>query len=238
VVTSPSPRARETADQLADGAAVTIVDDVLGLQLDSGDEGPLDALEQMLTIFDSPSGRPYGGESLTDLAHRSLPPVLGLARDDDGVAVVSHRIVNVLVVAECLGWDIATAVALQQDTGGVNLIGRYGDRFEVEAMNILPANPLLTGPLGVLPDTSTAVERRLYLVVPGDGTPGGLLDGGGRALATGGPAFIRSMLCGLLGVAAGGFDRARLAPGSVSIADYGAGRWWVRSLGYRGASAG
>lgn len=168
VVSSPTPRAVETAELLRAGEVETD-GGLSGLRLGPYDDRPLTGLPHFETLFADPAHRPPGGESLVDLLERSRAALDRCFSVASRVAAVAHRVVNSVLLGDLLGLDIAAAVAVQQDPGAVNLIWRRPSGDHVVCVNVDPADPLRTSAAGrSLPDVNVAVEQRVYLVRHGE----------------------------------------------------------------------
>jgi broad specificity phosphatase PhoE len=236
-----TPRARETASLAAPGLEIGPATGLDGLRI-GGAETPLRGVAALATPFARPAARPPGGESLLDLQERSRAGLARIAAGEGPALVVAHRFTDCVLVAAGLGVDLGRAEPLLQDPGAVNVWSAEPEP-RLLAVNATPADPLKVGGLGrVLPDTTTEVERRRYLLAaPG---PGGsavpALDRERIAAAAGrevtveilAPAEIAASCAAAAELGDGAAARIPAPPGSVAILDRAAGRWWVRTLGW------
>lgn len=73
-----------------------------------------------------------GGESLAQVRDRALPALLSLASGKKGeaaVAVVAHRVVNKVLICALLGLDNSHFWQIKQDTAGMTLFQKEGDKY-------------------------------------------------------------------------------------------------------------
>jgi broad specificity phosphatase PhoE len=147
VVVSESPRALETAEIIADGRPVCAEAALAGLNLGEWSGRPASELPELERVLTDPLARPPGGESLSELLGRARPVfrrVLAGARD---AIVISHRMVNAVLLAELIGLPIEVAALIQQDPGAVNVIQLGDRRAHVAMVNLNLLDPLRRGVL-------------------------------------------------------------------------------------------
>jgi broad specificity phosphatase PhoE len=232
-----TPRARETASLAAPGLTVAPAPGLEGLRI-GGDETPLRGVAALGTPFACPAERPPGGESLFDLQERSRAGLARIAAGTGPALVVAHRFVDCVLVAAGLGVALERAEPLLQDPGAVNLWSAEPEP-RLLTVNATPGDPLRTFELGhVLPDTTTPIERRRYLLAAGREAP---VADAARAAGSGGlattvevlaPAEVAAACAEATGLGDGVAARIPSPPGSLAILDEADGRWWVRCLGW------
>lgn len=155
VVTSPTGRARQTAEVVADAcdAGPVVVDD-RWIELDYGtlDGTPLREVPGDLwrRWQADPGVAPAGGESLADLGQRVrgacdelAAPGGPLRSPDDHRVVVSHVSPIKAAVAWALGADDGVAWRLYLAPGSVTVIGWGGAGPVVRGYNLRPGGPLV-----------------------------------------------------------------------------------------------
>lgn len=78
-----------------------------------------------------------GGESLQQVLKRCWNGLLKISRTyhDRSLAIVSHRVINKVLLAEALGAGLQAFWKIRQDTACVNLLVLEGDSFVVQYMN-------------------------------------------------------------------------------------------------------
>lgn len=80
--------------------------------------------------------RPPGGESFADLEARVMPAFEELSEFPEGpLLVVGHAGVNRVILCRLLGMPLSHLFRLEQDYGGLTLIGRSVRPFRVKTMN-------------------------------------------------------------------------------------------------------
>lgn len=173
VRSSPARRALETAHLVADGLPVEIDEDLRGMSLGIPAAGPLRALADFEKLFGRPERRPAEGESIRDVLERGRRGLQTAVEELRGQAsacvLVSHRIVNSVLLADLLGLEPAQAVLIQQDPGAVNVLEVRPRSLAVAMVNIAGDDPLRSlAARPVLPDSDTPVDRRLYLIRHGE----------------------------------------------------------------------
>ncbi len=142
VVASDSPRALETAEIVADGRPVRAEAALAGLNLGEWAGHPASELPELEQVLTDPLSRAPGGESLSDLLARGRPAfdaVLAAARD---AIMISHRMVNAVLLADLIGLPLGEAGLIQQDPGAVNMIQLSGRRGHVAMVNLNLLDPL------------------------------------------------------------------------------------------------
>ncbi|MEX0726135.1 MAG: histidine phosphatase family protein [Planctomycetaceae bacterium] len=147
VYASRLQRARETAEQIAAPHGLS-VETLAGIEeCDVGRWERLD-WESIRATFpeayqqfqDSPYETPYlGGESYRHVFERAWPVLTGLLERHRGetIAVVSHNVVNRVILTELLGLDVHRAKELRQVNGGVNVIQYRGGQASLLTYNAL-----------------------------------------------------------------------------------------------------
>ncbi len=146
LVTSPLVRARETAEILAAGLGIPVVDDADVAELDFGAwEGRLyDDLvhEPAYEAFsrDPCQAAPPGGESVATAQARAVAAIgrAFAAAPGARIGVVSHGDVLRAVLAAALALDLREFRRLRVDTASVSGIALTGDWAEVKFVNVLP----------------------------------------------------------------------------------------------------
>ncbi len=76
------------------------------------------------------------GESLEEVRERALGAIHGLVRDHAGeiLVMVSHRVVNKIVICGLLGLDNSHFWQIGQDTGCINVL-EFGEGFTLRCLN-------------------------------------------------------------------------------------------------------
>lgn len=148
VFTSPLPRARATAELVADSlGGVPVVDEPGLTEVDYADwEGktfPELACEPSYHAFrQDPLGTPFpgGGESLYQVRDRVFAAMARVAAAADGrpAVVVSHGDPLRLVLCGCLAMDVAELRRIRLDNGALSAIELTGDWAEVKFINMRP----------------------------------------------------------------------------------------------------
>ena len=145
VYSSPLRRAQQTAELIAARcqAAVVVVEELI--EVDAGQweemtwqEVGLSAPLEYAQFIADPSAHGYlGGENLTDVLKRVLPAVTKIAQLNRHrqVAIVSHNVVNRVVMSHLLGLSLSRARELKQDNCGINVLRYQEDRLVVETLN-------------------------------------------------------------------------------------------------------
>jgi broad specificity phosphatase PhoE len=141
VYASPLIRARATAEAL--GKPVTLVPELT--EVDVGEWAGLTWEEvarrwpREHAAFEEDAGRNgyLGGESLEDVRRRVAPAVESLASRHAGetVLVVSHGVVNRVLLAHWMGVPLRYARSLPQDNTGYNVIDFAGGKAKVRMIN-------------------------------------------------------------------------------------------------------
>lgn len=145
VYSSPLPRAKETAEaiarrhglgvQLLDGLKDVFFGEWQGLSHQAVREAYPDLYRLWLkephaVIFP-------GGESLGVVQARAVEAVQKVVSDhpDETVAVVSHRVVNRVLICGSVGIDLSRFWQIGQDTGGISLLTWKRGRFLLTCLN-------------------------------------------------------------------------------------------------------
>ncbi|MDR7495308.1 MAG: histidine phosphatase family protein [Armatimonadota bacterium] len=81
--------------------------------------------------------RPPGGETLAEVRQRAVAALTRIAarHQEASVAVVSHRVVNKLLICAALGLGDDGFWRIRQDTGCLNILDSEGDRTRVILLN-------------------------------------------------------------------------------------------------------
>ena len=140
-------RARETAEQIAAPHSLS-VESLAGIE--ECDVGLWERLdwesirekypEEYRQFQQLPYETPYlGGESYRNVFERAWPVLFGLLERHRGetIAVVSHNVVNRVILTELLGLDTSRAKELRQANGGVNVIQYRDGQASLLAFNAL-----------------------------------------------------------------------------------------------------
>jgi broad specificity phosphatase PhoE len=148
IFTSPLPRARSTAELIAQQlGGVPIVDEDGLTEVDYADwEG-----KSFPDLVDHPSyaafrkdplGTPFpgGGESLLQVRDRVFAAMASIAAAADGrtTVVVSHGDPLRLILCGCLNMDVAELRRIRVDNGALSAIELTGDWAEVKFVNMRP----------------------------------------------------------------------------------------------------
>ena len=143
--TSPLSRASETARIVLEPHDITATDDDDLLDFDYGEWTGKEEAEVRRTwpaeheewITRPHQARPPGGTTLAEVFNRCLPMMVNAAKRHDGgtVALVSHRVVNKLLVLGALGLGLERFPFFLQGNCAINeLLFREGE-FTIEALN-------------------------------------------------------------------------------------------------------
>lgn len=146
--TSPLPRARSTAELIAEQIGGVPVEDEQGLtEVDyaawEGKTFPDVASDPAYHAFrKDPLGTPMpgGGESLLQVRDRVFAAMARIAVVSGGrpVVVVSHGDPLRLVLCGCLGMDVADMRRIRVDNGALSAVELTGDWAEVKFLNMRP----------------------------------------------------------------------------------------------------
>jgi broad specificity phosphatase PhoE len=150
IVSSSSPSALETAAIVAAGRPVETVPELAEPRLGTWEGCAAETLPELLDLLTHADGAPPEGEFLAGLLARARAALDAVLDGHSGDAVVvSHRLVNTILLADVLGLPLRESVFLQQSPGCVNLLRRRGDSLTVLMLNVDPLDPLHLGAEGV-----------------------------------------------------------------------------------------
>ena len=145
VYSSPLIRARETARIVTNGSRV--IEDAGLLEVDVGDWSGLTwdeiaqrwPVERVAFEEDAEWHGYYGGENLAQVRDRVLPAISRIvaAHPDESVLIVSHGVVNRVLLAHWLGLPLRFARKLPQDNVGCNVIDFQEGIAKVRTINRL-----------------------------------------------------------------------------------------------------
>lgn len=145
VYSSPLQRANETARSIAERHRlnVTQIAEITECHVGVWEGKDWDTIagedpEAYRLFHDDPATHPYlGGESYTDVLHRSLPAFERLLQQHVGetIVVVAHNIVNRAFTAHLLGLELRKAKSLAQDNCCVNVIHYSAGKSTLLTMN-------------------------------------------------------------------------------------------------------
>ena len=140
VYASPLGRALETARMLARGSGSEVKEEEGFIDVDFGSWQGLSrrqVKDEHKDLYETWRARPEavqfpGGESLEDVRRRSMEALAGIIKNHPGktLAVVSHRVVNKVLLCTMLGLELSRFWYLRQDTCCINMLEyRDGDYF-------------------------------------------------------------------------------------------------------------
>jgi broad specificity phosphatase PhoE len=142
---SPLKRARRTARLIADGLGVPLAVEGPLVEADVGLWSGLSWGEverrwpaEYVAFREDPERHGYlGGENLAQVRDRALPAVERLAARHPGetLLIVSHGVVNRVLLAHWLGLPLRHARRLPQDNAGLNVVALGGDAAKVRTIN-------------------------------------------------------------------------------------------------------
>ena len=147
VYSSPLIRAKETARSIAERHRlhVTQISEITECHVGRWEGKDWDTIaredpEAYRLFHEDPATHPYlGGESYTDVLHRSLPAFERLLQQHLGetIVVVAHNIVNRAFTSHLLGLELRKAKSLAQDNCCVNVIQHSCGKSTLLTMNSL-----------------------------------------------------------------------------------------------------
>ena len=145
VYTSPLTRARETAEAIArvHGLAVRPVEGLKDICFGEWEGEALQEVQKRYTdLYRRWIEEPHtvtfpGGESLVDVKARSVEAVKEIVVDhpEDAIAMVSHRVVNRVLICGVVGIDLARFWQIGQDTTAINLLTWKKGNFILTYLN-------------------------------------------------------------------------------------------------------
>ena len=145
VYTSPLARARETAEAIArvHGLAVRPVEGLKDICFGEWEGEALQEVQRRYTdLYRRWIEEPHtvtfpGGESLADVKARSVKAVKEIVVDhpEDTIAMVSHRVVNRVLICGLVGIDLARFWQIGQDTTAINLLTWKKGSFILTCLN-------------------------------------------------------------------------------------------------------
>lgn len=153
---SPLRRARQTAEVIANALGVPLSVEEGLVEADVGlwagltwEEVSRRWPEESCAFHEAPDLNGYlGGENLAQVCRRVLPAVERLVERHPGqtVLVVSHGVVNRVLLAHWLGLPLRHARRLPQDNGGLNTVVFRDDTPRVRTVNAVAHLLETTGP--------------------------------------------------------------------------------------------
>ncbi len=151
VYASPLSRAVETASKIAAHHGIEVMTDEGLIDIDYGEwEGiPKEEIKgRYADLYGRWMKAPNevvfpGAESILDVRERAFEAILRLAGRHAGetIALVSHRVVNKMILAAVMGMDSSRFWDIEQDTACINVIryvkggGKSEDRFIIAKVN-------------------------------------------------------------------------------------------------------
>ena len=144
VYASPLQRARQTAQPIAEHHGLKVN---LAPGLEDFDYGAWQGLshqevkDKYPELYNLWHGHPErvkipGGENLSEVRERALPVVTEVTQKFKGtVVLVSHRVVNKVLICALLGLDNSHFWNVRQDTGGITRFGYEEERFILTVHN-------------------------------------------------------------------------------------------------------
>jgi phosphoserine phosphatase len=158
ILTSPLERALKTAQIIATGHYRTPVEPVMDLiDIDFGEWQSLsltDVKEKYAGLYGRWLKEPQrvripGGESLAEVRKRALKVVNDVVNRYEGaVVLVSHRVVNKVIILGLLGLDNSNFGNIKLDTCGITIFSYEDERYiltghnDTSFLKSLPKNPL------------------------------------------------------------------------------------------------
>lgn len=144
IYSSPLSRALETADAIArhQGKEVQTLEGLIDIDFGGWQGLSHEAVrEEYEELYRQWKDTPHlvrfpGGESLEEVRERALEAIHGVLRDHAGetLAMVSHRVVNKIVICGLLGLDNSHFWEIGQDTGCINVL-EFRDGFILRCLN-------------------------------------------------------------------------------------------------------
>jgi broad specificity phosphatase PhoE len=144
VYSSPLSRALETAEAIArpQGKEVQALNGVIDIDFGGWQGLSHEAVRKRYEeLYRQWKDTPHlvrfpGGESLEEVRGRTLKAIHGVVRDHAGgtLAMVSHRVVNKIVICGLLGLDNSHFWEIGQDTGCINVL-EFGEGFTLRCLN-------------------------------------------------------------------------------------------------------
>lgn len=142
VACSGAARAVQTAEIIAAGRPVEVVDGLGGLRLGKWEGRAVEDMPGLAGVLDGQEAAAPGGESLADLRARVWPAFESTWPEEGDAIVVAHRVVNALLLGGVMGIPLADIACIQQDPGGVSLLRRVRGDLRLAMVNVTPADPL------------------------------------------------------------------------------------------------
>jgi len=144
VYSSPLSRAVETAEAIAQyqGKEVLILDGLIDIDFGRWQGVSHEVVrERHGELYRQWKDTPHlvrfpGGESLEEVRERALTAIHEVIRDhpDETLVMVSHRVVNKIVICGLLGLDNSHFWQVGQDTGCINVL-EFGEGFTLRRLN-------------------------------------------------------------------------------------------------------
>ena len=145
IYASPLKRAIETAQTIGRSHQldVQIVRELIEVDVGSWEGRSWDEIsrtdsERHANFLSDPATHGYrDGENLSQVVERAMPAIERLARENLGrqVAIVSHNVVNRVVIAHLLNIPLAHGRSIYQDNCGVNVIRYRAGKYKVMSVN-------------------------------------------------------------------------------------------------------
>lgn len=148
IYTSPLTRARETAEVLAEprGLVPEVMAPLIEARIGQWEGLSWPAIADRWPVEyqqfqEDPASHPYlDGENFVEVRDRAAPVLLALAQRHPGdwIAVVSHNVVNRVLLAHWLGIPLRHARRIPQDNAGYSIIERTGETLTARSINLIP----------------------------------------------------------------------------------------------------
>ncbi len=145
IYSSPLLRASQTAGKIADGVSLTVkpLEGIIDMSFGAWEGRPLrdvkenDAERYRQWLEEPHRLRLPGGESLNEVRERSMAAVEWVSgrHSEESVILVSHRVVNKVILCAILGLDNSHFWQLGQDTTAINLIRFRHGKYTLSLMN-------------------------------------------------------------------------------------------------------
>jgi broad specificity phosphatase PhoE len=145
VYSSPLLRARQTAEAIARSHALPVqtLPDFIEVDVGQWEDWSWEDIctrwpEEHRRFMDDPASHPYlGGETMGQVYQRVAPAWDVLLRQHTGqtVVVVTHNVVNRVILAPLLGLPLKQARSIHQDNCGVNVIQCRGGETKLITLN-------------------------------------------------------------------------------------------------------
>jgi len=145
IYSSPLSRASQTAGKIAEVLSLKVVplEGIMDMSFGVWEGRPLREIkendgERYRQWLEAPHRLNLpGGESLDEVRERSMAALEGVIRRhaEEAVILVSHRVINKVILCAILGLDNSHFWQLAQDTTAINLIHHRNGRYSLSLMN-------------------------------------------------------------------------------------------------------